>query len=121
MIAAIAVAAAAGTVARYLVDLAVQHRSHSPLPLGTLVVNTTGSFALGFLAGLALYHGLDNTPRLVIGTGFIGAYTTFSTFSFETIQLIEYGGRLDALLNTILSLVLGLAAAGSGLALAGAL
>jgi CrcB protein len=121
MIVAIAIAAAAGAVARYLVDLAVQHRTRSALPLGTLVVNTTGSLALGFLAGLALHHGLHDTPRLVIGTGFIGAYTTFSTFLYETIQLIEHGARLDALVNTTLSLVLGLGAAATGLALAAAL
>jgi CrcB protein len=121
MIVAVGLAAAAGAVCRYLVDLAVEHRTRSALPLGTLVVNSTGSLALGFVAGLALYHGLDDTPRLVIGTGFIGAYTTFSTFTYETIQLIEHGARLDALLSTILSLAVGLAAAGTGLALAGAL
>lgn len=121
MIIAIALAAAAGTVCRYLVDLAVQHHTRPGMPLGTLVVNTTGSFALGALAGLALYHGLDDTPRLVIGTGYIGAYTTFSTFTYETIQLIEHGARLDALLDTVLSVILGLAAASAGLALTGAL
>jgi fluoride exporter len=104
-----------------LVDLAVQHRTRPAMPLGTLVVNTTGSFALGVLAGLALYHGLDDTPRLVIGIGYIGAYTTFSTFTYETIQLIDHGARLDALLNTVLSVVLRLLAAGTGLVLAGAL
>ena len=121
MIIAIGIAAAAGSVCRYLLDLAVQHHTRSELPLGTLVVNTTGSLALGFVAGLVIHHGLDDTPRHVIGTGFIGAFTTFSTLSYETVQLIEHGARRDALVTTILSLLLGLVAAGAGLALAGAL
>lgn len=121
MIVAVGLAAAAGAVARYLVDLAVRRRTRSPLPLGTLVVNVTGSFALGFVVGLGLYGGLGDTPRLVIGTGFIGAYTTFSAFSFETVRLAEGGARRDALLNTVLSVGLGLVAAGAGLGLAGIL
>jgi CrcB protein len=121
VIIAVALAAAAGAVARYLVDLAVQRRTRSARPFGTLVINTTGSLALGFVTGLALYHGLHDTPRLVIGTGFIGAYTTFSTFSYETVELAASGSGLDAVLNIVLSVGLGLGAAATGLALAQAL
>ncbi|MGH9214198.1 MAG: fluoride efflux transporter CrcB [Acidimicrobiales bacterium] len=98
---AIAVAAFGGAIARYLVDTAVQHRSAAVLPVGTLVVNVTGSLLLGFLVGLGLglYHGLDDSPRTVLGTGFLGAYTTFSTFSYETIRLIEDGSTREVLLN----------------------
>jgi CrcB protein len=121
MVVAVAVTAFAGAVCRHLVDLAVQHRRHTPLPLGTLVVNVTGSLALGFLVGLGLYHGLATTPRTLIGTGFLGAYTTFSTFSYETVRLLEDGSTRDAVLNITTSLGSGLAAAGLGLAAAATL
>lgn len=115
---AVAAAAFAGTVARYLVDLAVQHRTEAPFPLGTLVVNVTGSLTLGFVVGLALYHGLAETPHTIIGTGFLGAYTTFSTFGYETVRLYEDGSRLEAFKNVAVSTILGLSGAAAGLALA---
>lgn len=120
---ALAVAASAfvGAILRYLVDHAVRRRTGAGLPWGTLVVNVTGSLASGFLVGLALHHGLADTPRTVVGTGFLGAYTTFSTFSSETIHLIEGGATRQALLHTALSLALGLTAAATGLALAAVL
>jgi CrcB protein len=121
MVVAVAATAFAGAICRYLVDLAVQRRARSAMPLGTMVVNVTGSLALGFLVGLALYQGLDDTPRTLVGTGFLGAYTTFSTFSYETVRLVEDGLTRPALLNVALSLVLGLTAAATGLALAAAL
>jgi CrcB protein len=99
----------------------VQHRTHSPLPLGTLAVNVTGSVALGFLVGLGLYHGLATTPRTLVGTGFLGAYTTFSAFSYETIRLLGDGAHCEAVLNTAASLALGLAGAATGIALASVL
>lgn len=121
MVIGVALTAFAGAVCRYLVDLAVQHRSASAFPLGTLVVNLTGSLALGFLVGLSLHHGLGATPRTLLGTGFLGAYTTFSTFSYETVRLLEDGGHREAVVNAAASLGLGLAGAATGLALAGAL
>jgi fluoride exporter len=119
MVLAVAACAFAGAVCRYLLDIAVQHRTHSPLPLGTLAVNVTGSVALGFVVGLGPYDGLATTPRTLIGTGFLGAYTTFSTFSYETVRLVEDGAHREALVNTATSLGLGLAGAAVGLALAG--
>jgi CrcB protein len=121
MVLAVAATAFAGAVCRYLVDIGIQHRTESAFPLGTLVVNVTGSLALGFIAGLGLYHGLATTPRTLIGTGFLGAYTTFSTFSYETVRLLEDGAHHEALLNTATSLALGLTGATLGLVLAGLL
>lgn len=121
MVVLVATAAFAGAICRYLVDLAVQHRTKVVFPLGTLVVNLTGSLVLGFVVGLGLYHGLGHDAGTVLGTGFLGAYTTFSTFAYETVRLLEDGSTLEALGNAAASSVLGLAAAGAGLALAAAL
>ena len=70
------VAVAAGAVARSVVDQLVGGRSQG-LPWGTIVINVSGSFVLGFLTGLGLYHAFPTDARLVLGTGFCGAYTTF--------------------------------------------
>lgn len=117
----LAVAAFAGAVCRYLVDVGVQHRTEAVFPLGTLAVNLTGSLALGFLVGLRLYHGLGHDVLTVAGTGFLGTYTTFSTFAYETVRLVEDGSTLEAFGNAAANLAPGLAAAGAGLALASAL
>jgi CrcB protein len=110
-------AAAAGAPLRYLVDRAVQHQRDGAFPLGTLTINVTGSLLLGLLAGLARHHGLSPTALTVLGTGLLGAYTTFSTFSYETVRLIEDGALLEATLNVTTSLAAGLAAAAAGLGL----
>ena len=82
-------AAAIGAPARYLVEGIVQERTGGRLPWGTLVVNVSGCFVLGLLTGFGLYHGLDTTPRVVLGTAGLGAYTTFSTFTFQSVSLLE--------------------------------
>ena len=111
-------AAAVGAPARYVIDTAVSLRAKGAFPWGTFVVNITGSFILGLVAGLGLYHGLSGTARVVVGTGFLGAYTTFSTFTFETVRLLEDGVRSEALINIAASVLAGAAAAAAGLALA---
>ena len=115
---AVALAAGAGAVLRYLVDHFVQHRVRSAFPVGTLVVNITGSFVLGLATGLALHHGLGTTPTLIIGAGFAGGYTTLSTWAWETLALIEAGERIEASVNVVGSFIAGLAAAAAGLGLA---
>ncbi|MBK9180913.1 MAG: fluoride efflux transporter CrcB [Acidimicrobiales bacterium] len=114
----VAVAGAAGAPARYLLDRAVQHRWSRPFPLGTLAVNVLGSFALGALTGLALYHALATTPRAVLGAGFCGGFTTFSTFAYETAALAQGGANRAAAGNVAVSAVACTAAAALGLALA---
>ena len=71
----------------------MQARDRTEFPWGTCVVNLSGSFVLGLITGLALVPRLPEDARLVLGTGFCGAYTTFSTFTFETLRLAE-GGRI---------------------------
>jgi CrcB protein len=110
-------AAAVGAPARYLIDGYVQDRTRGAFPWGTFVVNITGCFVLGILTGLGLYHHLGPTTRTILGTGGMGAYTTFSTFTFETIRLAEEGATTEALRNTVANLLVGLAAASAGLAL----
>ena len=117
LIALLVLGGAIGAPARYLLDGFVQKRARGVFPWGTFAVNVTGSFALGVVTGAALYHGLGPLPKAALGTGFCGAYTTFSTFSYETVRLIEDGSVLAAALNTVVSVVVGLAAAACGIAL----
>jgi fluoride exporter len=115
------VAGALGAPARYLLDGFVQDRTEGAFPWGTFVVNVTGSFLLGLITGAALYHAFPNTPKVWLGTGFCGAYTTFSTFTFETIRLLEEGDAAEAVRNALASLVVAMLAAAAGLAIAAAL
>jgi len=114
----IVLAGAIGAPTRYLLDGFVQDRTAGPFPWGTYAINMSGSLVLGFLTGLALYHAFPATPKVVLGTGFCGAYTTFSTWTFETLRLVEEDDVREAVLNAGASLVVGLAAAAAGLALA---
>ena len=114
----IAIAGAVGAPTRYLLEAWVQPRLTTAFPVATLVINVSGSLALGFLTGLVLYHAFPTTPKTVLGTGFCGAYTTFSTFAFDSVRLAEERKRRVALLNVAASLVLPALAAALGLALA---
>jgi CrcB protein len=116
--AAFLAAGAAGAPARYLLDRAVAERTKGAFPWGTFVINVTGSFLFGFLTGLGLNHAFPKVPRVVLGTGFCGAYTTFSTFTFETVRLLEEGAVAEALRNAAGSLLAGSFAAAAGLAAA---
>jgi fluoride exporter len=115
------VAAAIGAPARYLIDGFVQDHTDGPFPWGTFVVNVSGCLVLGVITGLALYHGLPASTRTIIGSGGMGAYTTFSTFSFETVRLAEEGAVDDAVRNAVASFLVGLAAASIGIAITAAL
>ena len=115
------VAGAVGAPCRYLLDGYVQDRSEGAFPWGTFVVNMTGSLLLGLITGAALYHAFPGTPKVWLGTGFCGAYTTFSTFTFEAVRLLEEGDMSDALSNVGASVLAGTLCAAAGLALAAAL
>lgn len=104
-----------GATARLVVDGAIRTRVSGALPWGTIVINLTGSLALGMLAGLSLGQVVPESWHLVVGTGFLGGYTTFSTASFETVRLLqEREWRLGAV-NGLGTLVCATGAAGLGL------
>ena len=112
------VAGGIGAPCRYVLDTFVSDHTAGAFPWGTFVINMTGSLLLGLITGAALYHAFPTTPKIVLGTGFCGAYTTFSTWTFETIRLLEDGATTEAIVNATLALVVGIGAAGLGLALA---
>jgi CrcB protein len=112
----LAVAGAVGAVLRYAVDHVVQRRAATAFPLGTLVVNLSGSLVLGALVGSGLHHGISTVWLTVVGTGLIGSYTTFSTFTFDTVRLAG-AQRTASVLNALISLSAGIGAAAAGLAL----
>lgn len=121
MVVWVALAGALGALARYLVHGAVQSRASGLFPYGTVVVNIGGSLAVGVLTGLFLYHGLDADVRTIVGTGFLGAYTTFSSFSYETLGLLRDDAPRAAAVNAFGSVAAGLVAAAIGLGVAGLL
>jgi CrcB protein len=107
----------AGAVARFQLDRAVSKRIGKPFPVGTLAVNLSGAMLLGFFAGLALSPHV----ALLAGTGFVGSYTTFSTWMLETQRLAEERQVVAAFANIAVSVVLGLAAAWLGQSIGAAL
>jgi CrcB protein len=110
----VALGAAIGAPLRYLTDRAVQSRHDSGFPWGTLTVNVVGSLVLGLLAGLPA----SAPVAAFLGTGFCGALTTYSTFSYETVRLARTGARFYATMNVVASIVAGLGAASVGLLIA---
>jgi fluoride exporter len=106
----------AGANARYLLGIWIAERLGAGFPYGTFVINITGSFALGLLIALIEDHGLPPVVRLSLATGFLGAYTTFSTFTFETLRL-ENGNGLLAVTNALGSVGAGLLAGSFGVVL----
>jgi CrcB protein len=111
----VAVAGGAGAVLRALIIHHVGLRRGDPLPVGTFVVNASGSLVLGVLTGLALYHGLGGHSLAVAGVGLCGGYTTWSTASWETIHLLHTGHRAQAVAYTFGALAVCLVAAAAGL------
>jgi CrcB protein len=108
------VGGAVGAPLRYLTDLFVQARHDSVLPWGTLTVNIVGSLVLGGLASAVANAGAPTWLLTLAGTGFCGALTTFSTFGFETVRLLEDGSVLEALANVAVSLAVGMVAVVAG-------
>lgn len=110
----VALGAAVGAPLRYLIDRTVQTRHNTAFPWGTFTVNVVGSGVLGCLSVIPA-----PAPIMALaGTGLCGALTTYSTFSYETLRLVEDGARLVAVLNTAANIAAGLGAAYGGMAIA---
>ncbi len=118
---AVAAGGAIGAASRYLISGWVAHLARqSSFPFGTLIVNTTGAFVIGIVMGSTAAGGrflLGPTARTFLTIGILGGYTTFSTFSYETIEALRLGDMRAALGNVAATVVVGIAACGLGLAL----
>ncbi|MGO4599234.1 fluoride efflux transporter FluC [Terrabacter sp. 2RAF25] len=120
----LAVAGGIGAVSRFLTDTLVSRHNPFRMPLGTLLINVTGSLVLGVLTGLLAAGPPDSTGatvRAVLGTGFCGGYTTFSTASVESVRLWVAEGRSAGVGYAVATLLGSVAAAGVGLWLGGLL
>jgi CrcB protein len=116
-IALVLLGGALGAPLRYVTDLFIRSRTDSVLPWGTWCVNVVGSLLLGSVAAAVQVHSAPAWLLTLVGTGFCGSLTTFSTFGYETLRLVEDGSWREATLNVVLSLSVGLAACASGWAL----
>jgi len=119
----VAAGSAAGGAARFLVSGLVARRIGETFPWGTMAVNVTGSFTIGLLAALAGQGIVLDRPAAwpLLATGFLGSYTTVSSFSLQTLALARDGQRVRAFANIVLSLLLCLGAAAGGMASGGML
>ena len=109
-----------GALVRYVLGLAIAERIGGRFPLGTLVINVTGSFLIGVLMTLFTERlQLHPNWRLLLVVGFLGGYTTFSTFEYETLRAVQDGGKWIGLLNVTGSVVLGYIAVWIGSAIIG--
>jgi CrcB protein len=113
---AVAIGGAIGAMLRFYLGGTALSRTAAPFPMATFIINVTGSFILGFFLTLVA-EKVDLSPhvRLAVAVGFVGAYTTFSTFEYETARLMEEGDLMHAFLNVILSVVIGFAAVWAGI------
>ena len=104
-----------GANARYLLGGYISHRWGATFPLGTFVINVTGSFILGFFMAYAQNRAwVEPGARLLFAVGFVGAYTTFSTFEFESMRLLQEREFLYAMLNIVGSVLTGAVAVFGG-------
>ncbi len=114
----VAVFGAAGAISRYALDGWISDMTHGQFPWGTFVINLLGAFALGIVVALTTERLLLSPNwRVALGIGFLGSFTTFSTYAYESVKLAEDGAVGLALVNSVGMVALGLLAAVLGLAL----
>lgn len=111
----LALAGGVGATVRYVLDAYIRAHLRTPFAWATTIINVSGSLVLGFLTGLTLVRMVPTDLSIVIGTGFLGGYTTFSTASYETVQLIKQGRYRASFISGIVMLVLAVGAAALGL------
>jgi CrcB protein len=111
----VAVAGGLGSACRLLLDGVIRSRTRGTTPWGTIVINLTGSFLLGLVTGVSSVHLLPEAAHLVLGAGFLGGYTTFSTASFETVRLLQERKWVAGGLNGLGVLIATTVLAGLGL------
>jgi CrcB protein len=114
----VALAGGAGAGTRFWLDTVVARHNRLGVPMGTVLINVTGSLLLGLVTGWVVAHAGHGTWPAVVGTGFLGGYTTFSTASVEGVRLLRSGRPVIAVLHAGGMLVVGLVAAGLGFWLA---
>lgn len=115
---AVSLAGGLGACARFILDGLIRAKANHPTPWGTIIINISGSFLLGYLTGVASQSLLPPTWLPIVGTGFLGGYTTFSTASVETARLLTEERRLAATVSGVGTLLGATAAAAAGLWLA---
>jgi CrcB protein len=115
---AVLLAGASGALARTFVNDAIAHWARSDFPFGILSINVAGSFLLGLLTGLHLYHGLSTATLAMLGAGLCGGFTTWSTAIWESLQLLRLRLLSQATLYTLGGLLLAIAAAAGGIGIA---
>ena len=113
----VGLAGACGALVRYLFGRSIAERYGSQFPFGTLLINLTGAFLIGLLFAFAGRHFINSTFQTVLAIGFLGGYTTFSTMTWEGVQLARGGSTRSSMLYFGSNLVPGLLAAALGLAL----
>lgn len=113
----VSMAGSLGALSRYLLGRSIAEQVSAQFPLGTLVINVTGAFVIGLLFSLVGRHMLSMYLQTVLATGFLGGYTTFSTMSWEGVQLVRGGSTTLGFLYLGGTVVLGLFAAALGTAL----
>jgi len=100
----VAVGGAAGSLVRYSLGKFISEKSNSAFPIGTFIINITGAILLGIVSAI----GVSNNIMLLLGDGFLGAYTTFSTFMYEGFNLFREKEKLNAFIYILFSLILGI-------------
>lgn len=115
----ISFAGAFGALSRYLLGRFIAERARTQFPLGTFVINISGAFVIGLLFALVAHKHMSPAVQLTLATGFLGGYTTFSTMSWESMQLVRGGSTPLSLLYLGGSMLLGLMAAALGILLGG--
>jgi CrcB protein len=104
-----------GGISRYLLTQFINSKFNSTFPFGTMLVNIVGCFLIGIVLGIFNNGSISNEWRLILTTGLLGGFTTFSTFSYETIYMLQHNEILNAVIYAVISIIVGVLATLFGL------